>query len=154
MLFNTFIATIFLAASTSFAAPINSPQELIVFNPPIISPKASSAWAMGSDQVVRWGKSMLTPISHPWPSLCHFQTSLKFLSPELTRPVSFCLDIWETAVRTSILVRTIKPSIVFEQILITQWSTPTCYRFPYQTGLHQCSHAEGHWCKRWLLHRS
>ncbi|KAF4617653.1 hypothetical protein D9613_005678 [Agrocybe pediades] len=54
MLFTTFFATLLLAASSSLAAPINSPQELIVFNPPITSPKASAAWPMGSKQVVRW----------------------------------------------------------------------------------------------------
>ncbi|KAF8968952.1 hypothetical protein BDZ97DRAFT_300430 [Flammula alnicola] len=53
MFFNTFFTTILLATA-SVAAPINSPQELIVFNPPITSPKASVSWPMGSQQVVKW----------------------------------------------------------------------------------------------------
>ncbi|PPQ76518.1 hypothetical protein CVT26_013352 [Gymnopilus dilepis] len=55
MLLNTFVASVLFAAA-SFAAPINGPQELIVFNPPILYPKASSSWAAGSEQIVRWGK--------------------------------------------------------------------------------------------------
>ncbi|KAF8817185.1 hypothetical protein BYT27DRAFT_7237633 [Phlegmacium glaucopus] len=50
--FNIFTAI--LLATVSIAAPVNRPQELIVFNPRIISPKASVAWPMGSRQIVRW----------------------------------------------------------------------------------------------------
>ncbi|KAF8170093.1 hypothetical protein BJ912DRAFT_998335 [Pholiota molesta] len=53
MFFNTFFTTILLAA-TAIAAPLNSPQELIVFNPPITSPKKSVTWAKGTRQVVKW----------------------------------------------------------------------------------------------------
>ncbi|KAF8878124.1 hypothetical protein CPB84DRAFT_1852460 [Gymnopilus junonius] len=56
MFFSTFFTSIeFIAAS--FAAPINGPQELIVFNPPVLSPHASSSWAAGSEQVVMWNTS-------------------------------------------------------------------------------------------------
>ncbi len=55
MFFNTIFTTLLLAA-TSIAAPFNSPQELIVFNPPITSPKQSVTWAKGTRQVVKWSK--------------------------------------------------------------------------------------------------
>jgi hypothetical protein len=61
MLFNTFFNTALLllatAASSVNAVPIVAPQELIVFNPPITSPKESAAWAKGSEQIVRWSAS-------------------------------------------------------------------------------------------------
>ncbi|KAF8158533.1 hypothetical protein B0H34DRAFT_463300 [Crassisporium funariophilum] len=53
MFFSTFFTAVLLATA-SVAAPINAPQELIVFSPHIISPKASVAWPRGSRQVVRW----------------------------------------------------------------------------------------------------
>ncbi|KIM35909.1 hypothetical protein M413DRAFT_32141 [Hebeloma cylindrosporum] len=56
MLFNAFCTALLLAtvSSSVSAAPMNAPQELIVFNPPITSPKEFSAWAKGSEQIVRW----------------------------------------------------------------------------------------------------
>ncbi|KAF8904102.1 hypothetical protein CPB84DRAFT_1745932 [Gymnopilus junonius] len=56
MFFSTFFTSI-VFVTASFAAPINGPQELIVFNPPVLSPHASSSWAAGSEQVVRWNTS-------------------------------------------------------------------------------------------------
>jgi hypothetical protein len=55
MFFNAFFTAILLATA-SIAAPVNRPQELIVFNPHIISPKAAVSWPMGSRQTVRWGE--------------------------------------------------------------------------------------------------
>ena len=60
MFFNAFTAI--LLATASIAAPVNTPQDLIVFNPRIISPAASVAWPMGSKQTVRWGE-WPTPLS-------------------------------------------------------------------------------------------
>ncbi|PPQ86329.1 hypothetical protein CVT25_005630 [Psilocybe cyanescens] len=55
MQLTTFLTTLLVVATASVvAAPIKGPQELIVFNPPITSPKASAAWAKGSEQIVRW----------------------------------------------------------------------------------------------------
>ena len=56
MFLNTFFTAILLATAT-VAAPVNRPQELIVFNPHIISPQAAVAWPMGSRQIVKWGES-------------------------------------------------------------------------------------------------
>jgi hypothetical protein len=55
MFFSTFFTAILLATATT-AAPVNRPQELIVFSPHIISPQAAVAWPMGSRQTVKWGK--------------------------------------------------------------------------------------------------
>lgn len=55
MFFNTLFTAILLSTA-SIAAPVNSPQELIVFNPRITSPTASVAWRMGSRQTVKWGE--------------------------------------------------------------------------------------------------
>ena len=55
MFFNTFFTTILFATAT-IAAPVNRPQELIVFSPHIISPQAAVAWPMGSRQTVKWGE--------------------------------------------------------------------------------------------------
>ncbi|PPQ65146.1 hypothetical protein CVT24_011041 [Panaeolus cyanescens] len=57
MLFTSFIASVLLAtASLTSAAPINAPQELIVFSPPITSPTAAEAWRAGTHQIVKWSK--------------------------------------------------------------------------------------------------
>jgi len=53
MFFNAFFTAILLATA-SIATPVNRPQELVVFNPHIISPKAAVSWPMGSRQTVRW----------------------------------------------------------------------------------------------------
>ncbi|KAJ3504555.1 hypothetical protein NLJ89_g7878 [Agrocybe chaxingu] len=53
MLFSSLFAAV-LFASASVASPVVAPQELIVFNPPITSPKASVAWPKGSEQVIQW----------------------------------------------------------------------------------------------------
>lgn len=57
MLFKTSFA-IFLLAAASMAAPINSPQELIVFNPKITAPREHMSWPKGSKQEVKWGKCL------------------------------------------------------------------------------------------------
>ncbi|KAH9480201.1 hypothetical protein JR316_0006799 [Psilocybe cubensis] len=62
MQFTTFFTALLAATASVVAAPtptptptpLKSPQELIVFNPPITSPKSSSAWAKGSEQIVEW----------------------------------------------------------------------------------------------------
>lgn len=54
MFFNTFFIAILLATAASIAASVNRPQELIVFNPHIISPKAAVSWPKGSKQTVKW----------------------------------------------------------------------------------------------------
>ncbi|KDR82380.1 hypothetical protein GALMADRAFT_134008 [Galerina marginata CBS 339.88] len=56
MFFSTLFTSILLATAT-VAIPITGPQELIIYNPPILSPKANSSWAVGSEQVVRWSIS-------------------------------------------------------------------------------------------------
>lgn len=53
MFLKAVFTTIFLA-SASLAAPILAPQELIVFNPQITSPKQHATWQKGSKQVVKW----------------------------------------------------------------------------------------------------
>ena len=58
MFFNTFFTAILLATAT-VAAPVIRPQELVVFDPHIISPKAAVAWPMGSRQTVKWGECKL-----------------------------------------------------------------------------------------------
>jgi hypothetical protein len=65
MLFNAFFTTLLLATASSSvsAAPMNAPQELIVFNPPITSPKEFAAWAKGSEQIVRWGASFASTLA-------------------------------------------------------------------------------------------
>ena len=55
MFFNTFFTAVLLVTGT-IAALVNHPQELIVFSPRIISPKAAVAWPMGSRQTVKWGE--------------------------------------------------------------------------------------------------
>ena len=65
MLFNAFFTTLLLAtvSSSVSAAPMNAPQELIVFNPPITSPTEFAAWAKGSEQIVRWGASLASTLA-------------------------------------------------------------------------------------------
>jgi hypothetical protein len=55
MFFNIFFTAILLATA-AIAAPVDRPQELIVFSPHIISPQAAVAWPMGSRQIVKWGE--------------------------------------------------------------------------------------------------
>jgi len=57
--FTTTTTIIFQHVNYVAAAPISdvNAHKLIVFNPPITSPKASAAWAKGSVQTVQWGKS-------------------------------------------------------------------------------------------------
>ena len=55
MFFNPFFTAI-LHATAIVAAPVNRPQELIVFDPHIISPEEAVAWPMGSQQTVKWGE--------------------------------------------------------------------------------------------------
>ena len=55
MLFKTLFTT-FLLATASMAVPINSPQELIVFNPKITAPTKHMSWPKGSTQEVKWGE--------------------------------------------------------------------------------------------------
>ncbi|KAF9046750.1 hypothetical protein BJ165DRAFT_1594087 [Panaeolus papilionaceus] len=60
MLFTSFIASVLLAtASLTSAAPINAPQELIVFSPPITYPTAAEAWRTGTQQTVKWNTAGL-----------------------------------------------------------------------------------------------
>lgn len=50
----TSILSVFLVASSAFAAPVIQPNKDIVWNPKITSPKAGDSWAVGSTQTVTW----------------------------------------------------------------------------------------------------
>lgn len=55
MLFKTLLTTLLLATA-SMAAPVNTPQELIVFNPTITAPTKHMSWPKGSTQEIKWGE--------------------------------------------------------------------------------------------------